>query len=66
MENLEMEELRYISGGCVVLMLAISRIKDYAYQTNRLLQTEVKRRKIQSKKEKSAKCMALQRQMESS
>ena len=32
----------------------------------RLLQTEVKRRKIQAKKEKNAKFMALQRQMESS
>ena len=34
-----------------------SRIKDYAFQI-------VKRRKIQAKKEKNAKCMALQRQME--
>ena len=33
---------------------------------NRLLQTEVKRRKIQAKKEKNAKFMALQCQMESS
>ena len=34
---------------------------------NRLLQTEVKRRKIQAKKEKNAKFMALkQRHMESS
>ena len=31
-----------------------------------LLQNEVNRRKIQAKKEKNAKCMALQRQMESS
>ena len=43
-----------------------SRIKDYAFQINRLLQTEVKRRKIQVKKQKNVKCMALQRQMESS
>ena len=43
-----------------------SRIKDYAFQINRLLQNEVKRRKIQAKKEKNAKCMALQCQMESS
>ena len=43
-----------------------SRIKDYAFQINRLLQTEVKRRKIQVKKQKNAKFMALQRQMESS
>ena len=42
-----------------------SRIKDYAFQINRLLQNVVKRRKIQAKK-KNAKCMALQRQMESS
>ena len=42
-----------------------SRIKDYAFQINRLLQNKVKRRKIQAK-EKNAKCMALQRQMESS
>ena len=35
-------------------------------QINRLLQNEVKRRKIQAKKKKNAKCMALQRQMESS
>ena len=41
------------------------RIKDYAFQINRLLQTEVKRRKIQVKK-KNAKFMALQCQMESS
>ena len=33
---------------------------------NRLLQTEVKRQKIQAKKEKNEKCMALQCQMESS
>ena len=33
---------------------------------NRLLQTEVKRRKIQAKNEKNANFMALQRQMESS
>ena len=43
-----------------------SRIKDYAFQINRLLQTEVKRQKIEVKKEKNAKFMALQRQMESS
>ena len=43
-----------------------SRIKDCAFQINRLLQTEVKRRKIQVKKQKNAKFMALQRQMESS
>ena len=43
-----------------------SRVKDYAFQINRLLQTEVKRRKIQVKKQKHAKFMALQRQMESS
>ena len=42
------------------------RIKDYAFQINRLLQTEVKRRKIQVKKQKNAKFMALQYQMESS
>ena len=43
-----------------------SRIKDNAFQINRLLQTEVKRRKIEVKKQKNAKCIALQRQMESS
>ena len=43
-----------------------SRIKDYAFQINRLLQTEVKRRKIQVKKQNNAKFMALQCQMESS
>ena len=43
-----------------------SKIKDNAFQINRLLQTEVKRRKIQVKKQKNAKFMALQRQMESS
>ena len=43
-----------------------SRIKDYAFQINRLLQTEVKRWKIQVRKQKNAKLMALQRQMESS
>ena len=49
-----------------VVLNVTSRIKDYAFQINGLLQTEVKRRKIQAKKEKNAKCMALQRQMESS
>ena len=50
-----------VSGGCVVYCLNVtSRIKDYAFQINRLLQNEVKRRKIQAKKEKNAKCMALQ------
>ena len=43
-----------------------SRIKDNAFQINRLLQTEVKRRKIQVKKQKNAKFMALLCQMESS
>ena len=33
-----------VNGGCVVYRLnVISRIKDYAFQINRLLQTEVKR-----------------------
>ena len=54
-----------VSGGSVVYCLNVtSRIKDYAFQINRLLQNEVKRRKIQAKKEKNAKCMVLQRQME--
>ena len=44
-----------VSGGCVVYCLSVtSRIKDYAFQINRSLQTEVKRRKIQAKK-KNAK-----------
>ena len=56
MENLETT----VSGGCVVYFLNVtSRIKDYAFQINRLLQTEVKRWKIQAKKEKNAKFMAL-------
>ena len=47
-----------VSGGCVVCCLNVtSRIKDYAFQISRLLQTEVKRRKIQAKKEKNAKFM---------
>ena len=63
MENLETT----VSRGCVVYCLNVtSRIKDYAFQINRLLQTEDKRRKIQAKKEKNAKFMAVQRQMESS
>ena len=45
-----------------VLYNVTSRIKDF----NGLLQNEVKRWKIQAKKEKNAKCMALQHQMESS
>ena len=45
---------------------ATSRIKDYAFQINRLLQIEVKRRNIQVKKQKNAKFMALQHQMKSS
>ena len=49
-----------------VLYIVLMLLKDYAFQINRLLQTEVKRRKIQAKKEKNAKLMALQRQMESS
>ena len=44
------------------VMEVTSRIKGYAFQISRLLQTEVKRRKIQAKKEKNAKCMAIQRQ----
>ena len=52
---------------CVVYCLNVtSRIKDYAFQINRLLQTEVKRRKIKAKKEKNAIFMALQCQTESS
>ena len=61
MENLKMEELWRL---CCINVT--SRIKHYAFQINRLLQTEVKRRKIQAKKEKNAKYMALQRQMDSS
>ena len=53
-----------VSGGCVVIVT--SRIKDYTFQINRLLQTEIKRCKNQAKKEETAKLMALQRQMESS
>ena len=50
-----------------VVLNVTSRIKDYAFQINGLLQqSEVKRLKIQAKKEKNAKCMALHRQMESS
>ena len=36
------------------------------FKLTRLLQTEVKRGKIQVKKQKNAKCMGLQRKMESS
>ena len=43
-----------------------SKIKDYAFQINRLQQTEVKRRKIQVKKQKNEKFMDLQHRMESS
>ena len=56
-----------VSGGCVVYSLNVTlKIKDYSFQINRLLQTEVKRQKIQAKKEKNVNCVALQRQMESS
>ena len=56
-----------VSGGCVVCCPNVtSRFKDCAFQINRLLQTEVKRRKIQAMKEKNEKCMALLHQMESS
>ena len=56
-----------VSGGCDVYCLNVtSRIKDYAFQINRLQQTEVKRWNIQTKKEKNPKFMVLQRQMESS
>ena len=65
--SMKVMETRNGSGGCVVYFLNVtSRIKDYAFQINRLLQTEVKRRKIEAKKEKNAKFMSLQRQMESS
>ena len=47
-------------------MKVMEWIKHYAFQVNWLLQNEVKRRKIQAKKEKNAKFMALQHQMESS
>ena len=59
--------MKVMGNLCVVYCLNVtSRIKDYAFQINRLLQTEVKRWKIQAKKENNAKCMALQSQMESS
>ena len=61
-----MEE-QTVSGGCVVYCLNVtSRIKDYTFQINKLLQNVVKRRKIQAKKEKNTKFMALQHQIESS
>ena len=52
----------------IVLMLhpGLKIIPDYTFQINRLLQIEIKRRKNQAKKEKNAKLMALQHQMESS
>ena len=37
-----------------IVLNVTSRIKDYAFQVNRLMQNEVKRRKIQAKKEKNA------------
>ena len=41
MENLEKED-QTVSGGCVVHCLNVtSRVKYYAFQINRLLQTEV-------------------------
>ena len=49
MENLETETT--VSGGCVVYCLNVtSRIKDYAFQINRLLQTEVKRQKFKPRR----------------
>ena len=52
MENLETEEqLREVEAVLYILNVT-SRIKDYAFQINRLLQTEVKRRNIQVKKQK--------------
>ena len=42
-----------VSGGCVVYSLNVTFRKDYTFQINRLLQTEVKRWKIQAKKEKN-------------
>ena len=67
MENLETKNNSVSGGFCVVYCLNVTyRIKDYAFQINRLLQTKVKRRKIQAKKEKNANCMTLQHQMESS
>ena len=62
-----MENLNNYGMEAVLHILNVtSRIKDYAFQINRLLQTEVKRRKIQVKKQKNAKFMALQCQIESS
>ena len=46
MENLEKVE------AVLYILNVTSRIKDYAFQINRILQTEVKRRKIQVKKQK--------------
>ena len=67
MENLETEELATVSGGCVVIVLMLHPgLKIMPFKLTGSLQNEVKRRKIQAKKEKNAKCMALQRQMESS
>ena len=65
MKNLETEE--QVEAVLYVYCLNVtSRIKEYAIQINRLLQTEVIRRKNQAKKGKNAKFMALQCQMESS
>ena len=65
-ESLETKKLRKVEAVLYYCLNVTSRIKDYTFQVNRLLQNEVKRRKIQAKKAKNAKCMALQRQMESS
>ena len=51
-----------VSGGCVVYCLKFtSRIKDYGFQINRLLQTKVVRRKMQAKEGEECKMYGLQR-----
>ena len=55
MENIEMKNYYGKWKLCCNCLNVTSRIKDYAFQINRLLQTEVKGRKIQAKKEKNAK-----------
>ena len=60
MEKLETEEqIQSVEAVLYVFLNVTSRIKDYAFQINGLLQTEVQRWKIQAKKEKNAKYMAL-------
>ena len=66
MENLETEELRKVEAVLYIVLMLHPGLKIMPFKLTGYCRMRSKDWKIQAKKEKNAKCMALKRQMESS